>query len=107
MGSASEAIANFDKLFAQPRCHIPETLQRSNSRHTRFRLRSGVLVTQGHKSRANAAYADEFVRWIEHQGFKRNRLLGTPQLLRQVIRDTAACGACDLHEDENDHITRE
>jgi len=44
-----------------------------------------VHRTQGHKSRANDRYALRFVQWIESGGWKKNVLLGQPQLKKRLV----------------------
>src|SRR5437773_8388464 len=64
-------------------------------------LRPIVHQTQGHKSRANAEYATEFIDWIEGLGFKPNNLYGEPQLKHEITADAdggAQCSARDLKE---------
>ena len=43
-------------------------------------LLSIIHSTQGHKSHANDPYAEDFVKWVEGQGWQENALLGEPQL---------------------------
>ncbi len=47
-------------------------------------LRALIHGTQGHKSGANDRYAPRFVQWIEGQGFRKNVLLGQPQLKKNL-----------------------
>jgi putative DNA base modification enzyme with NMAD domain len=70
-------------------------------------LRPIVHQTQGHKSRANARYAAEFIDWVEGLGLEPNGLYGEPQLRREIMADAdggAQCSARDLEEDEDDQI---
>jgi len=70
-------------------------------------LRPIVHPTQGHKSRANAEYAAEFIQWIEGLGPPPNGLYGEPQLRREIMADSAGekrCSARDLADDEGDEV---
>lgn len=70
-------------------------------------LRAIIHQTQGHKSRANAEYAERFVAWIESLGLPLNHLRGEPQLRRQIMEDPtcrAACSARDLEDDKEDEV---
>jgi hypothetical protein len=63
---------------------------------------------QGHKSRANADYAEGFVAWIEGLGLAANQLRGEPLLLRrEIMQDPVGgtvCGGRDLDEDIVDEV---
>jgi hypothetical protein len=70
-----------------------------------------VLVhpTQGHKSRANGPYAPKFVEWLERGGWKKNSLLGQPQLKDTILSMTEeecrnVCSEQDSEEDESEEI---
>jgi len=70
-------------------------------------LRPIVHQTQGHKSRANAQYAAEFVHWVEGLGLEPNGLFGEPQLRSEIMADLdggAPCSTRDLEEDADDEI---
>jgi len=45
-----------------------------------------VHQTQGHKSKTNDPYAHRFVQWIEGGGWRKNVLLGQPQLKDQMSK---------------------
>jgi len=71
------------------------------------RLSPIVHQTQGHKSRANAEYADAFVAWLEGLGLKPGNLYGVPQHRHLIMTDPEAaegCRAKDLEEDRDDEI---
>ena len=62
-----------------------------------------IHATQGHKSNSNDQYVDAFISWIEHKGFKKNTLIGKPQLFDEYSRDTdiqAKCSVRSLEEDD-------
>jgi hypothetical protein len=70
-------------------------------------LRPIVHQTQGHKSRANAEHAAEFIDWVVGLGIEPNGLYGEPQLRREIIAGPeggARCSARDLEEDEDDQV---
>ena len=70
-------------------------------------LRPIVHQTHGHKSRANAEHATEFIDWVEGLGLEANGLYGEPQRKREIMADSADRGSCsarDLEEDEDDEI---
>jgi hypothetical protein len=58
-----------------------------------------VKQGQGHKSRANAQYFDDFVRWIHSLGYSPRELMGEPQgwsrLDSQAPSDACATGRRD------------
>jgi hypothetical protein len=61
-----------------------------------IRLHGGLMPivhrTQGHKSRANAEYAEAFVDWIEGQNNPINGLVGEPQHKSLVMSLSPDCG---------------
>ncbi len=68
-----------------------------------------VHQTQGHKSHANERYVDQFVRWLEGTGHRRNAVLGEPQLKAQIMsfsdnKCRSVCSKRDQEEDEQDEI---
>jgi hypothetical protein len=55
-------------------------------------LRALIHGTRGHKSGANDRYARRFVQWIESEGFRKNVLLGQPQLKKKLaVENPSAC----------------
>jgi hypothetical protein len=64
-----------------------------------------VHSTQGHKSRANDRYAQRFVQWIEGEHFKRNALLGQPQLKKKLLamKPSACRQVCSKQHVESGH----
>lgn len=68
-----------------------------------------VHPTQGHKSRANDPYVGEFFKWIKHAGWKKNGVLGEPQLKEKILSMTeeecrSSCSKRDKEEDACDGI---
>jgi hypothetical protein len=66
-----------------------------------------VHRTQGHKSRANSDYVDEFVSWIEGLGLAPCSLHGEPQLKSKIMQSHDCRGLCarqDNEEDQDDRI---
>lgn len=68
-----------------------------------------VHPTQGHKSRANDAHVDEFFNWIRLGGWKKNAVLGEPQLKKKILSMTeeecrSSCSKRDKEEDVCDGI---
>ncbi len=66
-----------------------------------------VQQTQGHKSRANAAYVDAFVDWIKGLKCKPNKLYGEPLGKRKIMGSRGAAADCskhDLDEDRDDQV---
>lgn len=68
-------------------------------------LRPIIHSTQGHKSHANAPYNRRFVDWIERFESRRNRLVGQPQLKKELMSSTlegcrAICSQRDQKEEE-------
>ena len=66
-----------------------------------------VHRTQGHKSRANSDYVDEFVSWIERLGLEPCSLHGEPQLKSKIMQSHDCRGLCarqDREEDQDDRI---
>ena len=64
--------------------------------------------TQGHKSRANSDYVDEFISWIEGLGLEPCSLHGEPQLKSKIMQSHDCRGLCagqDREEDQDDSIT--
>lgn len=60
-----------------------------------------IHATQGHKSNLNDAYVEPFSQWLEGLGYKKNSLLGEPQLMEEYSRDTdiqAKCSVRSLEE---------
>jgi Nucleotide modification associated domain 2 len=73
------------------------------------RLLALAHPTQGHKSHANDAYVDDFVKWIEDRGWKRNTILGEPQLKDKILSMTkqqcrSFCSEQHKAEDERDEV---
>jgi hypothetical protein len=67
-------------------------------------LRSIAHRTQGHKSRANAQHAEDFVAWVEEKyGQGRNRRYGDPLLMPEIM-ESQVCSSRDLDEDKDDEI---
>jgi len=64
-----------------------------------------VHGTQGHKSRANDRRAPRFVQWIEGEGFRKNVLLGQPQLKKKLaaMRHSACKQVCSKQHIEGGH----
>ena len=61
----------------------------------------------GHKSLANAKYAEAFVSWLESLGHIPNKIYGEPQLKSEIlgVQDCrGVCAARDKNEDERDEI---
>jgi hypothetical protein len=76
-------------------------------------LPKGLLAiiqgTQGHKSRANREYINEFVAWLEGKRLKRNALLGAPQRKDEIMSMSSnvcqsVCSKQDQRENERDEI---
>jgi hypothetical protein len=65
-----------------------------------------VHQTQGHKSAANARYADPFVRWLNGLGLPRNRLMGRPQMQRRMASDARAAATCAARDKKDDFRDR-
>ena len=68
-----------------------------------------VHPTQGHKSRANEQYAEDFVKWIEGLGCPPNHLLGEPQRKGVIIsmdpdKCRSLCSKRDEEENKQDSI---
>lgn len=61
-------------------------------------LRPIIHATQGHKSDANQPYIEEFINWIESQGYKLNTLFGEPQLKSEFVLDKGVRAKC-AHRD--------
>jgi Nucleotide modification associated domain 2 len=65
-------------------------------------LRSIIHDTQGHKVDLNQPYVESFVNWIENLDYRPNKILGEPQLKKELSRSTdfqAKCSIRDLEED--------
>jgi hypothetical protein len=80
-------LSNHFFYFGDSPEHLPETLL-------------GIVKQgQGHKSRANAQYFDDFVRWIHSLGYSPRELMGEPQgwsrLDSQAPSDACATGRRD------------
>ena len=70
-------------------------------------LKPLVHRTQGHKSRANSDYVDEFVAWIEGLGYKPCHAHAEPQLKSKILATPdfrMFCAAQDETEDRDDDI---
>jgi hypothetical protein len=65
----------------------------------------GAIVhqTQGHKSVANAKFAQPFVNWIESLGLRPNRRLGKPQMQADIVGGDACAAACSARAKNEDH----
>jgi hypothetical protein len=73
------------------------------------RLSALAHPTQGHKSHANDPYINEFIKWIENRGWKRNTILGEPQLKDKILSMTkqecrSFCSEQHREEDEQDEV---
>jgi hypothetical protein len=66
-----------------------------------------IHQTQGHKSHANAEYAERFAAWIDSLGLPPNQLQGAPQLWKQIMDNPdcrATCSTRDLDDDKDDKV---
>lgn len=61
-----------------------------------------IHATQGHKSNTNKLYLPAFVEWIENLGYKKNKLVGEPQLKEEYSRDTDVQAKCSVRSLEDD-----
>lgn len=64
-----------------------------------------IHPTQGHKSRANDPYVGQFFEWIKCAGWKKNGVLGEPQLKKKILTITegecrSSCSKRDKEEDQ-------
>jgi hypothetical protein len=53
-----------------------------------------IHTTQGHKSIQNQPYAQNFVKWIESLGYRKNKLYGIPQFFRKSLDDEGPKRTC-------------
>lgn len=64
---------------------------------------------QGHKSKSNDPYVDEFLKWLNSLNLQKNKLYGKPQIPLDLRKDMDKCGKCaetrkKIHElDEEEH----
>lgn len=70
-----------------------------------------IQGTQGHKSRANKKYIDQFISWAESKHLKRNAVLGEPQRKEEIMSMSSdvcqsVCSKQDRRENERDEICR-
>jgi Nucleotide modification associated domain 2 len=67
-----------------------------------------IHPTQGHKSRANDRYRKKFIKWLEDAGWKKNRLVGRPQLKDQImsLTEEECRSSCSKHDREDDERVR-
>lgn len=61
-----------------------------------------IHAIQAHKSYSNNEYMEPFINWIESKGFKKNSVLGKPQLFEEYSRDTDVQGNCSARSLEDD-----
>lgn len=64
-----------------------------------------VRQGQGHQVDANEPYVSSFLSWLRGQGFKRNSLLGEPDLLQLVARQLTTCAKVRCESDQDDETT--
>ncbi len=95
LGGDNALLSNHFYYFGDEPVRLPKELQPIAHR------------TQGHKSRANSDYVDEFVSWIKGLGLKLCSMHGEPQLKSKIMQSQdcrGLCGGQDREEDQDDHI---
>jgi hypothetical protein len=63
-----------------------------------------VRQGQGHRSRSNVAFVDQFIDWIENLGKPRNETIGKPQLILSASDESGECArirrSCAIADEE-------
>lgn len=61
-----------------------------------------VRQGQGHRVGANQSYVTKFLKWVKTQGFKKNCIVGEPDLLHLVAKELTMCAASRCQSDDDD-----
>lgn len=68
-------------------------------------LKPIVKQGRGHKSKSNDPYLEDFISWINNQGYKVNSINGNPQMKNKIMKDpdyVSECSRENRDESEED-----